>query len=148
MALNCNREAFKLDAGCPPVSVDLKFPDFGACEDADPGRLKGVSRLDLQKSPAFPMFMPAEDPLPISIPDLDIDYECPLDGVSSDGDLININAGNAKATGNVRVERASTGCSMTGISIDLDIPDYSAPKVRIDDGAVYYTFSAPLAGWF
>lgn len=146
MALSCNREAFKPGDGCPEINVDLTFPDFGACEDADPGRLKGVSRIDLQKSPAFPMFMPAEDPLPVSIPDIDVDWECPFDGMSSGGNDINIDAGHAVASGSVKID-VGDNCSVSGVSIDLDIPDYAGPAVQVSNGAVFYTFSTSIGGW-
>lgn len=145
MALSCSREAFKPAEGCPQLDVDLTFPDFESCLDADPSRLKSVARLDEQKSPAFPMFIPSDDPLPISIPDVELDWECPFDGLSSDGDDISIDAGNAHASGTVKVE-STEGCSMTGISIDLELPDYGGPAVRVEDGAVYYTFSTAISG--
>lgn len=143
MSLSCKRSAFEFDDGCPPVSVDLTFPDFESCEAADPGKLKSVSRLDLQKAPAFPMFIPGDDPVPVSIPDIEIpDYECPLDSFSKTGQRITVNSGNAASTGTVKILAESDSCSLNGIEIELTIPDYSGPSVRVSNGAIYYTFKA------
>ena len=145
MALKCSRRPFEMEDGCPPVEVDLTFPSFEACVNADPSKLKAPSRLDTRKDPAFPI-LPAADPLPIQIPDID-DLGCPLDGLNEDGDSITI-VGTEHASGRVKLNRTSTGCSVTGIDIQLNLPDISAPEVKIEDGAVFYSFSAALAGWY
>ena len=67
MPILCNREAFKFEDGCPPVEVDLEFPDFDACEEADSTRLKGVSNMGLRRAPAFPIFLPTAEQIPVDV---------------------------------------------------------------------------------
>ena len=147
MAMRCNRSPFEMEDGCPPLKVDLNFPSFEACVSADPSKLKAPSRLDTNKGIAYPI-IPANDPLPIQIPDIDFDdIGCPLDGINGDGDNITI-TGTDKASGKVSVKRTTEGCSMTGIDISLELPSMDGPAVRVEDGAVFYTFSASVSGWY
>ena len=84
MPILCNREAFKLDDGCPPVDVDLEFPDFDSCLYADSSRLKGVSNVGVRKTPVFPMFIPPAEQIPPDVPDLS-DLMCILGTVDGSG---------------------------------------------------------------
>lgn len=148
MALSCNREAFKPADGCPEIHADLTFPDFESCEAADPGRLKSVSRLDLQKTPAFPMFVPANDPLPVSIPDIDIDIDeigCIADDLADGSSSVSISydvGPNDKPYGSVSIARSTdNSCSISGINIALHLIQPSIPSVSLSDGVITYSFT-------
>lgn len=150
MSLSCNREAFKPAEGCPEIEADLTFPDFEACEAADIGRLKSVSRLDLQKSPAFPMFIPANDPLPVDIPDIDVDaYGCPFGEISENSSVTVTDSDGQEISGSggyvdVRTLAGSNVCSFEGIDIVVSIPrsDAFASITVGSDGVSYVTFPA------
>lgn len=143
MALDCKREAFKPGPGCPEISVSLKFPDFAACGDADPARLKGISKMDLQKSPAFPAFVPANDPLPVYIPDLDAlldDIDCVFDSYDKDATTVRING---KISPDSSVDMVvGSDCQIEGFDIDIAVDVPRAPTVSYKNGAVLYTFYA------
>lgn len=150
MALNCKREAFKPADGCPSISADLSFPDFESCEEADPGKLRPPARLSLQKAPAFPMTIPANDPLPISIPDIDIDdYGCPFGDISENSSVRVFDQDGHELDGggghvDVRTSSGSNVCSLDGIDITITVPQSNAfaSVVVGADGVSYVTFPA------
>lgn len=120
MALNCNRRAFEMIDGCPPVEVDLTFPDFKSCEDADPSRLKEAANLGMQQSPAFPMFIPANDPVPaVVIPDVDVDIDCGFDDTETS---VSIDTHGSTATGSLEFDTRSDSCAVERVSLNLDFP--------------------------
>lgn len=143
MALDCKREAFKPGPGCPEISVNLNFPDFASCKDAEPGRLKSVAKMDLQRSPAFPVFIPGNDPLPVYIPDIENildDIPCALDSYDAESTTISING---KESPNSRVDMVvGPDCQLAGFDIDINFDMPKTPRIVYSDGAVLYRFYA------
>lgn len=147
MALSCNRRAFELDEGCPSVDIDLTFPDFDACGDANEGRLKGVSRIALQKSPAFPTFMPGADPLPVSIPDIDVEMviDCSFDDTATSVEFSS--DGVPGASGSLEFNRNDENCGVDSVRLRLDIPNGMCILGTASDvpGTIVNPFNVPEA---
>lgn len=118
MALSCTREAFKLDDGCPELEVDLTFPDFESC-DADTARLKGVAKIDLQKSPAFPITIPANDPIPVDIPEIYI--ECAFDRVDTNVSISEDSPPGTSFSLDL-VKPYSDSCAVSEMNVKLKVP--------------------------
>ena len=122
MALDCKREPFSSSDGCPRIDIDLEFPEFEACVDADPGKLKQVSKLDLNKSPVVPTFMPAADPLPIVFPEIEAIFDCPFVEDKTQYNVKFDPAKNPGASGKVVINRDPATCRVEDFSVTLDIP--------------------------
>lgn len=143
MGIKCSREAFEPPEGCPELNVDLEFPDFEACISADPSRLKGVSRLDIDKSPASPSLPILDDiPLHIEFPDMP---PCPFGELREEGSSVTIKGVSGAVGGMTFSTSDGTGssCSLKGIDLNLYIPEVQAPKLEISAGGVpTYSFAA------
>ena len=148
MALNCNRQPFQFEDGCPSVKVDLNFPDFNACATAEPSRLKSVSRLNIQKAPAFQMFIPVADPLPVPDFDIDIDIDsidvgCPFEDLDSGDMSVSVHEDDTgESHGSLSISHGDDNpCAITGLHLDLYIPPPVIPTLSYEDGTVVYTFA-------
>lgn len=125
MALSCSRQAFTAGEGCPSLDVDTSFPDFGACESADTSRLRSPARNNLQKTPAFNIFMPAVDPLPFIFPDVDLDTDCAIpDNIYTHVSISPkpFTGGGGSSSGKLDLLSSPGSCSLSGMSLALNIP--------------------------
>lgn len=117
MALDCKRQAFQLEDGCPSVDVDLEFPDFEACAAADTDRLRGVALIDLRKSPAFPTVLPATDPIPIE--PVDVFFECAVKDRTTTN--VSVSSNPTRDTGgSLDVGMSAEDCTIESLSLDLN----------------------------
>ena len=125
MATTCNREAFKFSDECPKLDVDTTFPDFEACESFDSGKLKGVARFDLQKTPAVPVTVPSLGQFPI--PDIDED-DCPISTLAAGGSTFSIGYDESirSPQGSIAVRTDQESCKLLGIDIKIRLPQPAA----------------------
>lgn len=124
---SCDRSAFSFPDGCPPVEVDLDFPDFDACDSAVTTDLRSASRLNLQRVPAFPAPVVGMDILPniSTIGEPVVDFECPYEagavGPASShaslGDAFSNPSVSAGLSGN------ASSCTIRGMYVNMSIPD-------------------------